>query len=120
MLDCLEKTLLGSFAPVEPPLQIKMIGFHVLGVGSGQKSFFFRCQLQAQLLCDLLRDVFLHRKNVAGLAPVLRRAQRGSTAVKAPPRLAAAPPQSPPPPRPAPGPTAGVPRPCAGIPRFAP
>src|SRR5262249_4612874 len=71
ILDCMVEAFCGSLAPMESSLQVQMIGLSVLGISLGQTMLFLGRQLQPQFFRDLLRDVFLNRKDVRGFSSIL-------------------------------------------------
>src|SRR2546425_1652401 len=63
--------IIASIAPEEAALQVKLIGFRVIGLALRESLLLIAGQLQAQPVRDLLRDLALELKHVAQLPVVL-------------------------------------------------
>jgi hypothetical protein len=71
LFDAFVNPLGRALVCVVAPLEIEVIRLCAFGVAPCEPLALLAAQTQAQLLADLLRDLFLYREDVARPAPVL-------------------------------------------------
>src|SRR5437016_630548 len=71
IFDPFVETLRRSLVPVIPPLEEELIRFRVLGISFRETPLFLTGKLEAKLLGNFRRDIFLHGEDVHKLPVVL-------------------------------------------------